>query len=514
MSTADYSLFVDWTGDGVFNEEDEVTSVTVDDIQIAYGRDRAQRLAPPMVGSMSFTLLNDDSTYHPENTASALAGLLLPHRGAKLQAVFDSITYELHEGFLDDFTIDPNPGSRRAAFGSLDGLGAAINRPISTVLHEGVTTGEAIGLVLDELGWPTDKRDLDAGSTTIQFWWEEGTGAWEALQKLLASEGPPAILYVDGTGTVIFRDRHHRLVRSESTASQATFSDSGTEPNFSVGFAYDYGWRDIVNTVSITVTVRDRQPIQTIWAYGLSSLSVPASTSVTLRAVTDDPFVTSVGTTTFVIGSTTNGIIGTHELGSDSDALLISYTIASGSLDAIAIDRISGQSISLTFTAGGSGALLTDISFAATPVTVISQLDVQTSDAASITAYGPRSWDQDPPWMDANTAFDVATMVLNDFKDPHPKIDLVIQANGHDDRMTEALARTLSDRITVEDATVTGFSDDFYIDSVSHTISRAGKHHATVFGCESVKPSLVDAADVFILDSVSNGELNQNELGY
>ncbi len=294
MVTATYDIDVDWDNNGVFEPVNAVTTDTLQSLVVVFGRDRLRRLAPPMVSTMGFALENDDNTYHPENTASSLSGNLVPHRRIRLQATFSSTTHTLFQGFLDDFIVDTNPGRRQVAVNALDGLATALDTTISTALYKGIDTGTAIGVVLDLINWPEDDRDLDVGATNMAFWWEEDETAWNALLRLLNSEGPPALLYVSA-GTIVFRSRHHRLLNSASTTSQATFRGGGTEPVFSVGFEYDHGWRDIINNVEFLVRLYVQEAKQTVWEFSGETLSLAASEVKTLRATAEDPFVVAVG---------------------------------------------------------------------------------------------------------------------------------------------------------------------------------------------------------------------------
>ena len=510
MTVATYTLNVDWDNDGGF---EDATSDLLPSFRITYGRDRLRRLSPPMVSGMSFILENGDNTYHPENTASPLFGNLVPHREVRLQATFSASTFTLFRGFLDDFEVATHPDEQRVYVEALDGLAATLETNISTALYKGIDTGAAINVVLDEVGWPVDDRDIDAGATSIPFWWEEGIPAWDAMLRLLNSEGPPALLYVDG-GVITFRSRHHRLLDSASISSQATFRATGTEPLFSVDFQYDHGWRDIVNNVEFVVPLYEQQALSTVWEYIGETLVLAASEVRTIRATADDPFVVAVTADAFILDSVTNGVLDTNKLDSDDAIIDIVFTLTAGGVTT-SIDRESGQTVSITFTAGGSGATLTDLHLDAQSVTNTGDVTVTDSDASSIADFGNRSWGEDTPWVNQNVAADLAAAIINDFKDPHPKIRMPVSANGHDDRMTQALTRKLSDRVTVIDAGIAGFDDEYFIDQITHNLDEAGNFHSTVFGCESVKPTLVSAALVFILDDVGdNGKLDTGVLAF
>jgi hypothetical protein len=225
VTGAAYQIAVDWAADGDFIDPfDNVTDdVLRRGISIAYGRDQGRQLSPGRVGSAAFVLCNVERLYSPENTDSSLYGDLEPGRETSIQATFQGTTYPLFYGRLNDFTVNADRTNRSVDFTALDGLSTLQGVKISTALYQALRTGQIVNLILDEAGWPADRRDIDAGASFTHYWWEEGTTAFDALQKAVNAEGPPAIAYVAPDGTFTFRDRHHRLLRYASQQPQAVF---------------------------------------------------------------------------------------------------------------------------------------------------------------------------------------------------------------------------------------------------------------------------------------------------
>src|SRR5690606_32639819 len=60
-------------------------------------------------------------------------------------------------------------------------------------------------------------RQLDVGATVIRWWWAEDEDAFDAISKIVASEGPPAMVYANEHGGIVFRSRHHRLLEPAGT---------------------------------------------------------------------------------------------------------------------------------------------------------------------------------------------------------------------------------------------------------------------------------------------------------
>jgi hypothetical protein len=494
-----FRFYVDWLNDGDFiDTNDEVTSIAggnalaADGMTITYGRDQARAFSPVRAGEAAFKLNNAARIYSPENASSPLFGQLVPGRPVKITATQDAATTTIYRGFLDDFTVSPNRGGRTVTMSCLDAVARfAQANPISTPLYASVRTGTAIGLILDALGWPGGARDLDPGASTIRWWWEEGTDGLTALNRMLAAEGPPAICFVDTNANFVFRDRHHRLLDAPSTAVQATFTngtstETATTVTYSQPMTYDTGWRDICNTIITPVDQRNQQALGVVWQTD-ATVAVPAGTSVTVIAQSSDPFLNAV----------------TPVAGTD-------YTLLTGTATAT-LSRTSGQSTAITFTDTGAGSLVTGLQLQACPVTVARTVQVSVTDTASQTAYGVRGL---PSGIDISGAtvedvVAVATIYVTRYAQRQPIVSIPV-ANANDKRLTQQLARDLSDRVHITD-TELGLNADFFIDQISHATSGTGRVLTTTFGCE--KADATTPANVFTFDDATNGKFNTGKFG-
>jgi hypothetical protein len=223
---AGYTVAVDWAGDGDFDGAyDDVTADVLarGPVTFSYGRDQARQLAPPKVGSLQMSLCNADRVYSPENPESPIADDMSPAAPVKVETVYQDVLYPLFRGRIDDLDVHPDRDDRSIDITALDLLALLQGVRVSTELYQAQRTGTLIGVLLDAAGW-TGPRDLDLGATFVPWWWLEETDALQALNDLLASEGPPSIAYVAPDGTFVFRDRHHRLQREESLQPQASFA--------------------------------------------------------------------------------------------------------------------------------------------------------------------------------------------------------------------------------------------------------------------------------------------------
>jgi hypothetical protein len=226
-----YSAMIDWDNQGGPDVE-TINSIT-GEISIAYGRDQDRQLNPAAVGSAAFTVINVDRLFSPENVASPLYGDLEPAREVKIETSWSGDLYPLFRGRIDNYDLKADFGDRKVSFTFLDGLSLLQGIQLSTAVYPSMRTGALVDTILDLTGW-TGPRDIDLGATVVKFWWAEGTDALTAIQDLVKSEGPPSVAYQAPDGTFVFRDRHHRLLRTESLTSQGTFSarriDCGNVP--------------------------------------------------------------------------------------------------------------------------------------------------------------------------------------------------------------------------------------------------------------------------------------------
>jgi hypothetical protein len=483
-----FTVRVDWARNGNFTDTgDDVTLDVRGGMSASYGRDQSTALSPVVAGRGSVTLDNSTRAYSPRNTLSPLFGNVKPSRPVLIERTISGTTYAVLRAHTDDSPIDPDVDSKTVAFSLVDYLADFHGVKVTTTLYQGLRTGEAIDVVLTAAGW-TGGRVLDAGSSLLPWFWCNGDDAFDVLQQLLASEGPPSLLTVDGTGAVVFRDRQHRITSTASTVSQATFTASGsTEPVMGSGFRYSEPWGNIINDVQITVDERQSAGNRsTVWSAD-ATINVDPSSSYVVVVSTSDPFTNAV-----------------------APEDVTDYVVVSGSITATALSRTSGQSTSITLTAGAGGAQITGLRLRAVSVPVARSRVVTRSDSTSQTAYGVRSLpsDLEPKWASYEDVVDLAALFVATRKDPLPQLQAVFTCqDSQTARLAAVLTRDLSDRVTVVEAETT-LNGPFFIESISHDISNVTQH-VVAFGLEAVPPT---AAGTFRLGTSALG--GTDVLGY
>jgi hypothetical protein len=476
---------IDWDKNNDYSTAGDNVTDLVRPVQGAvtaeYGRDQVTALAPTVSGRGSLTLDNRDRRFSPRaatlanGTANPLYGKLKPARPVRITRTVSATDYTLFIGHTDDSPINPTD-DKNVSLTLIDSLADFRGQTITTPLYSGIRTGQAIGYILDACGWSSSLRDLDAGATVIPWFWADDKDALTVLEEIIRSEGPPAMLTIGADGAIVFRDRHHRLSRSASVTSQATWRD------FERPFVYNESWANIVNTGTASVDVRQPQPLQAVWT---SETAITLSTGETklITASATDPFFNAVPP-----------IAG------------IDYTAVSGTVTAT-LFRTSGVSATIKLTAGAGPAVISNLQLRAQPVTVTHTIQVSASDVASIADFGPRSFPGDLPWCgvgDAQAVLDTAVAIRSQ---PLPIISARFVAGANIAKAAAILTRDLSDRVTVvEPETVV--NGDFYVESIGHELT--GEHdHAVVFGLEAVQ---IPITPVFRFDMAGAG-FDQGKFG-
>lgn len=478
-----FMVEVDWNKDGDFNDTNEnVTSLVRRQagLSFEYGRDQSTALAPTVAGRGAFTLNNVSKMFSPRNVASPLYGNIKPARPVRVRRLFDTNIYVLFQGHTDDSPINPDRNTKSVQLSLVDSLADFRGFTISTELLAGLRTGEAISIILDQVGWGAS-RELDHGATVMPWWWEEGTDAFTALETLVRCEGPPAMLTMGADGSIVFKDRHHRLLDAGSITSQDTWHESGlVEPVMHRdGFTYDEAWNKIINTGTASIDVRIPKPVEAVWTQE-GTITLLASETKTLTVSGSDPFINAI-----------------------APVAATDYQLLTGSVT-VSLSRTSGASTTIVLVAGGSGAHINGLQLRAQPVSVSYTVGITASDPSSIADYGARSFPGDLSFasqFDAQSVLDTAVELR---AQPLPVVTTEFVVGVDATRADAVLSRNLSDRVTIVE-TETVLNDDFYIESISHTAT-SEYDHTISFGCEGAPPDgAVTAANVFIIGSAAVG---------
>lgn len=485
----------DWSRNGVFTGPFEnVTKQLTEEISMTWGRTDSRATSPASIGKMDFKLLNITRRFSPENTSSPLYGKVLP--GTMVQYTVtdasNALTTKMFSGPLDSIEIDSTAPAKTFSATALDGWGTPGSQQLSTQVYSGQRTGFLINVILDQVGW-TGPRDIDAGATVVDWWWEEGNDAATAINNLVSSEGPPAVAFVQA-GTFVFRDRHHRLMDAASATSQGLYTQTKPAGPVNAGdnkilrgsFTYDHGLNNIYNSVTFEVNQRQPSDFSTVWSTD-DLLSLGASEVRQFVIQGNDPFINAILPVP----------VGPSAV---ADALVGDYTLLSGSVS-FALSRTSGMTTTLTVTAGGGGALLQGLGVRAVPLPVARTVQILQEDAGSVATYGRNKWDGEAVWANQYDADAIARRIVAVYAQPRPVVTFSV-ANVNAAHLTAILARKISDRITVDNDEL-GLLSDFFVETITHTIRKNGLIHTLTLGCQMVEP--VQPTNVFTFDLSGSG---------
>jgi len=197
-------------------------------------------------GTLTLRIVDQNGDFNPQNVTGPYYELLTPMKKVQISATYGGVIYPIFQGFITSYvTTYPDDSGEDLAITTIQAVDAfrlAQLAQISTVTGAtaGNLSGTRVNQILDQIGWPSGMRDVDAGLTTMQA--DPGTNrtALQALTTVASSEY--GSLYVDATGSFVFQDR---AVTAGSIGGTATvFADNGT------GILYfDASW--ILNDVLI-----------------------------------------------------------------------------------------------------------------------------------------------------------------------------------------------------------------------------------------------------------------------
>ena len=203
----------------------------VDSIKTVRGRNpQADQF---QTGTLNLRIVDLNSDFNPQNTSSPYFGLLDPMRKVAISATYNSVTYPIFSGFITSYSTTTPKDVTEVTYTTITAVDAfrlAQNAQIATVAgaNAGDLSGTRINQILDQIGWPTSMRDVDAGLTTLQT--DPGTPrtSLAAMQTVTLSEY--GALYVDASGSFVFQDR--QVTTASIGGTPTVFNDNGTNISY------------------------------------------------------------------------------------------------------------------------------------------------------------------------------------------------------------------------------------------------------------------------------------------
>ena len=484
-----YGLYIDWNNDGDFtNAEDDITGDALT-ISWSRGRDYGSALeGKSIAGKLTATLVNTTGKYSPSNTSSPLSGSILPGRSVKItagQSVPFPQTFPIAfsdttrwQGKLDRILPQPaSQGLKTCTLTAFGNLGYLNQFEVQLSSQTNRRTDQAVGDILDNLGWASGERTLDTGLTTISRFWMAKKKGIEALR--LVEETEAGFIKETKDGKIGFENRHHRLTQTASTTSQATFTDASGATNTFSSISQADPLSTIVNHVEATARTYDTATVAVLWTHpetGSDSPTLSPSESKTFEAEYPNPdsannaeevdaWTTPAATTDYLANTASNGS-GTNRTS-----------------DIAVTNEKTAERMVMTFTNNSADdVFLTKIQARGTAVATKNPCTVRAIDTDSQAEYGERKYVAKTKFIPTTTeAQDWCDYQASIYGSPVEILTMNIPAN--ETSVRQAMSRDISDRITVtanNDAKL-GVNADFFIESEAHNVSLGGSEHTVQF---------------------------------
>lgn len=340
------------------------------------------------------------------------------------------------------------------------------------------------------LGAVTDYFSGDVGKTTFVFAgdnWHDGTSVLGALRDTAGREA--GRVYVDRDGVIRFWNRH-RLITT--TTVSASFNDT------MAGIEYEYG-SDIVNRV--TVRARPRKLSASGQTLGQidRAFEVPASGSALIAFRFEDQADGARISGSALISPSPNldftANSASDESGTDKTAS-VSTCIQDGAATraAVVFSNSDSAAVWVASAAKVRGTKITDYGV----------IDAEKQDDGSIGDFGRQLWSYPYEMDNLADAQNIANYIVTSRKDPRGRVKrMTLRPRKNETLMTQALARTIGDRLAITE-TQTGAAADYFIIGEIHRLDMAGMDYTVTWILEPA-----DANQYWILGSAGFSELGQ-----
>jgi hypothetical protein len=200
---------------------------------IATKRGRNPQVDEFQTGTLTMRIVDQNGDFNPQNPSSPFYLNLTPMRKVAISATYDNVVYPIFSGFITSYTTTEPRYATDVAYTTIqavDALRLAQNAQISTVADStaGQLSGTRVNKILDQIAWPAEMRDVDAGLTTMQA--DPGTArtSLAALQTVTNSEY--GAFYVGKQGYFTFQDRD--VTASSVGGTPVVFNDNGSDISY------------------------------------------------------------------------------------------------------------------------------------------------------------------------------------------------------------------------------------------------------------------------------------------
>jgi len=181
----------------------------------------AGQLVEYATGTLSLTLRDDNGDLDPANIAEPLPGVAIV-----LSRVWAGTVYPLFTGTVDSWLPSlVAPTQAVVVITASDALAemAGYDRGAVAPTGAGATSGARVTAVLDGIGWPAGRRNIDTGTSTMAATDFSGNALDEMRNVATAEVGD---LWATADGKIRFRSRYNLYTATASRTVQATFGSN------------------------------------------------------------------------------------------------------------------------------------------------------------------------------------------------------------------------------------------------------------------------------------------------
>ena len=248
MSTITWSLLADFNRDGSY--ETDLTGYVEKpgngiSITRGMGADGLYR-----VSSMAVVLSNRSGIFTPDNSASALYGLMRPGVPIQLTATHSAVTYTRWTGYIQSFRPTFRAGQvPMCAIQCYDiAKWIADFRPVNVTASTSRDTDGALTAIATAVGLSAGDLNFDDGIQNLPLHYVSAQAGMEAMLDAMRSE-MGGFLWVQTDGKLRFEARNSRL----GVTPDATWGDGTTI--YPVSIDYDLNDQDLITTASVQATI-------------------------------------------------------------------------------------------------------------------------------------------------------------------------------------------------------------------------------------------------------------------
>jgi hypothetical protein len=192
-----------------------------------------------IAGTAVVRIIDPESYFNPQNTASPYFGFLVPLRKVRISATTATAQEFLFSGYTTEYryTYDQAEQMGYVDIYVADAFRLFNLAQVLTVADSGAgqATGTRIGKILDQVNFPSNMRTIATGQS--QCIADPATLRTSLAAVKNAEFSEQGAFFINGSGTAVFKDRNE--VASSISGTPIEFNQTGDIPYKNLVFAFD-----------------------------------------------------------------------------------------------------------------------------------------------------------------------------------------------------------------------------------------------------------------------------------